>query len=114
MGSSEKDANQLLSGAIRRRIEQNQQQNPQAKINRSEPDQPGAFTSMQSEEKQEGDQRHESIDPVKLLDNAGAQHAQLRNEPHRVLNDIGGIGLLVLAARERMEETLHCARISPL
>src|SRR5262249_32795596 len=83
------------------------------KIDGGYANQPRAFASMQPKEKQERYQREKSVHPIKFVDNAGAQHAQLGDEPQRFVKNIGWIGFFVLTPSESMDEPLHGPGITP-
>ena len=114
MGRAQKDLDKVGGGLVRRRIEQNYQQAAKEDIHGSEGDEPGALALLHLEEEHEGHQRDEHVNPGELRGGAFDQHAQLAEEPARLGDQVGRVGLFVLAAADRMEEPFHCPGVTPL
>src|SRR5439155_11844953 len=101
-GRREENAHKVLRRAVRRRIEQDQQQHTEEEINGRDADEPGPLAPVQLEEENKRHLCKEGINPVELLDNPRTEHPQLRQEYQRVMNNIAGIGFFILTTSEGM------------
>ncbi len=104
---------QVPGRAVCRGIQENEQQDAQTEVDRRHADHPRALAPVHLEEEQKWYQSQESADPVELINNAIAHSLQLDQEIQGVAEDIRGLGFLVLAASEGMDEAAQLARIAP-
>ena len=111
---AEKDLDEVGGGLVGRGVEQHHQQPAQADIHGRKGDDPGPLALLHLEEEDEGHQRDEQIHPGELIGGAFDEHAQLAQEPPRFSDQVGRVGLFVLAAADGMEEPFHRAGIAPL
>ena len=69
---------------------------------------------MHFKQEKERHQRDKQEHPTERAGQTADEQSQLLEEVHRVVKDIRRVGRFILAAGQRVEESLHRARITPL
>jgi hypothetical protein len=111
VGGGEEHLGQFAALAVGIGVEQPEQEEGEADVDGAEADHPAFFDLPQAGPEQEGHQGDEEVDQVELLDGAFEQHEDLFEDPSRLH---GGVGFLVLAAGEGMDEAVPGAGIAPV
>ena len=107
----EEDPAHLLALTVRRRIQQHDQQHRQAHIHGHQSGEPGLLPFLHSGKEEKRDQSDEQVSEVEFIHRAGQQHPHLI---HETAQAAGGIGALILAARQRVKKTLPGPRVAPV
>ena len=110
--------------AVGRGVEQLQQERPEHKVERHQPQQPGPLARLKPPEEKERDDAEGEIDEIEFFDRATDQEPPdvlrvVRDEIGGLRHDVvarahGGMNALILAAGEGMYETADGARIAPV
>ena len=96
VGGNKEHLVQLRRLAVGRRVHEHHQQHANAKINRDQAGDPGAFTFLHFEEKQQRHQRNEHQNPIELGGNIADQNAELHDETTRIMDQVRRTGFLIL------------------
>ena len=101
----------LRALSVCRRVEEHYQQHGEADIHGHQPCKPGLLAFLHPDKEEKGNQSDQQIGEVEFLHRAAQQHSHL---VHETTQAAGGVGSLILAARQRMKKTLPGARITPV